>query len=647
MKEHVKTEILEKVNFFFENNNNKLYYLSLGLCVLFSLLLFSLKISIGADDSEYILSAVKYHRGEAFPEWHGSFYQIFLSFWIWLFGVNLLLLKLLSLIFIVLHLVVIRKTFLNRLPHSILAITLLFVSVNVFVLEYASLTYSEALYFLIQGLCIMFLLGLFEKLEKEGNTFKYWVDWLVLGLALFLLSITRNIGVSMFLAVIVFWGIQKKWKSIISILLSFSFFETTFLLYKGIFWGSSKLGAESQFGAMFLKDPYNPAFGKVGLGELLERFYINFNQYITQHIFVFFGLDSMKPGIISAIVAIACAILFIMLIVYIFDKNKLIAFIGLYVVIALGVTFISQQSFWNQGRLVLVYVPLIFIFLLSVLHVLFSKYKNQFVRHLPIIIGCMFTLLVFKGTIIRAKENCPIIAKNISGDMYYGYSDDWANYLKISNWAAKNLSDSVNIGCRKPTMSFVYGEGRYFEGIYQAPISPMVKISKKTKDSILLINIKDIFKKLDPEEQDFFCKNIEAVLIRTKSNMSVISPKLSIGIITLNAQNKEKLFSVINNYKLPHVQGLEGFLKVVNAEKCYFAYPDSMLQVLKEKKIDYLIDAKLKVDMDDTDSKRFVTTIKQFVVIIAYKYPDFFEIIRKEGKEEDESILYKLHWEKI
>jgi hypothetical protein len=66
----------------------------------------------------------------------------------------------------------------------------------------------------------------------------------------------------------------------------------------------------------------------------------------------------------------------------------------------------------------------------------------------------------------RGFANIPVIKKNLKGDKYYGYTPDWQNFLKCSEWAADSLPDSALVASRKAPMSFVYGNGKKFFPIY-------------------------------------------------------------------------------------------------------------------------------------------------------------------------------------
>ena len=73
---------------------------------------------------------------------------------------------------------------------------------------------------------------------------------------------------------------------------------------------------------------------------------------------------------------------------------------------------------------------------------------------------------MFISSFSRGVKNIPIVTKNLKGDIYYGYTPDWQNYLKISAWCADSLPQTSLIACRKAPMSFVYGKGKHFFPVY-------------------------------------------------------------------------------------------------------------------------------------------------------------------------------------
>jgi hypothetical protein len=74
----------------------------------------------------------------------------------------------------------------------------------------------------------------------------------------------------------------------------------------------------------------------------------------------------------------------------------------------------------------------------------------------------------FKNATVKIKENQAILKKNMAGNMLAGLTPDWQNYIKMTQWAAKNIPENEIIACRKPNIAFIYTKRRFF-GIYKVP----------------------------------------------------------------------------------------------------------------------------------------------------------------------------------
>jgi hypothetical protein len=86
----------------------------------------------------------------------------------------------------------------------------------------------------------------------------------------------------------------------------------------------------------------------------------------------------------------------------------------------------------------------------------------------------------------RGLKNLPVVTKNLKGDIYYGYTPDWENYLKLSAWCADSLPQTSLVACRKAPMSFVYGKGKHFYPIYSV-IARDTATNQSNPDSALAI----------------------------------------------------------------------------------------------------------------------------------------------------------------
>jgi hypothetical protein len=88
---------------------------------------------------------------------------------------------------------------------------------------------------------------------------------------------------------------------------------------------------------------------------------------------------------------------------------------------------------------------------------------GKYVFYLVIIV---FTTSNLISGVKRSWKNYPIAIKNLKGDRYYGYTPDWINFLKCSEWCADHLPADALVASRKAPMSFVYGKGKKFFPVY-------------------------------------------------------------------------------------------------------------------------------------------------------------------------------------
>ncbi|UCH14674.1 MAG: hypothetical protein JSV22_01615, partial [Bacteroidales bacterium] len=195
--------IIPHIDKFFNKNHFLFFILSVCLTIILGIYLFDVKVSTGGDDSSYIVAAKKFLTGKSFPSWHGSFYPIFLSFLMLITGFNVIIFKIFSFLFIIGYLIFFYYTFKNQLSITIIIITLLILAINSNILYFGSQTYSEALYLFLQTLTFFVFVKFLEKLnESPSDYLKLWKTWLTIGFLLFLMGITRNIGIVMLMSVI-------------------------------------------------------------------------------------------------------------------------------------------------------------------------------------------------------------------------------------------------------------------------------------------------------------------------------------------------------------------------------------------------------------------------------------------------------------
>jgi len=480
----IKQDFLEKLDHFFDSKGNVFFWISFFFTLLFSFLLFNFRVSDGGDDSAYIFRAFEFVKNSSFPSLQGPLYPLFLSIFVWIFGLNITLLKSLSSISIIFHLYFFYRAFKGRVSGLLLVSVMLIVSFNAFVLFHASQTYSEAFFLFLQAGFFLYFFNAFVSKEESISIKDSWGKYLILGMLLLFLGLTRSIGYGGFIAVIIYFGIKLQWKSMVFTTGAFVLEFSMFNLMKKYLFHSEASQFSSQLNRLMQVDPYDISKGQEDFIGFITRFIDNSNLYLSKHLYKFIGFRQEVSEVLQPkyILTALVYIVFFIAIYYAFKKNKYLFFTGVYLTVLIGITFVIVQTRWDQDRLILSYFPLILLFLFSGFYYLAKSPKFKILQGLlPIFLVIIF-FTNFNVTTKKVKANNEYLTEYIAGNKYYGMTPDWVNYIKMSEWAAKNVPDSVMIACRKPNISFVYTK-RKFYGIYRIETEDPDKLLRKLKDA--------------------------------------------------------------------------------------------------------------------------------------------------------------------
>jgi len=133
-------------------------------------------------------------------------------------------------------------------------------------------------------------------------------------------------------------------------------------------------------------------------------------------------------------------------------------------------------------------MPMIFL-LLFYGGYLISK-SARILQYLFLLFASVMLLITAGKSTVKANKNIAALKKNLSGDIYFGYTPDWENYLRLSKWCADSLPNDAYVMVRKPEMSFIASRGKKFYGIYQVPsVDPdtVLQLMKQNKVTHTLI----------------------------------------------------------------------------------------------------------------------------------------------------------------
>lgn len=458
--------MFDKFDVWTENNHKKLFVAFLALSLFFSFMLFNARISEAHDDALYLEGGWRYVN--EFPNYfytqNAPLYVLFLGLLTKLFGFKLLLFKLFNVLFNFFAVFFFFKAFYKRVPSVVFIPVMIFVSSNHLIQYYASMTFTEAFYLFLQSLFFFWFFKLYDALQIEPDGKKHWKLFLMLGLFAFLIATCKSGAIVAVPVIILYFLLEKQWKNAGYAFAGYLAIKIPYELLVKIIWGS-----QNQFSGqgriLLQKDPYDKSLGNEDMAGFIGRLFDNCNLYLSKRFFQLLGLrneDSVEVfGLLSVIVI---AVMVIALIHVFKQKNKPLVFFGLFTGAQLLLSFLILQARWDQPRIVLISMPIMLILMFQLFYS--TVKKSSMGQSIYIFIAALISVSVLMSSFKRGSANLPIVKKNLAGNIYYGYTPDWQNFLKCSEWCADSLPKNSLVASRKAPMSFVYGKGKKFFPIY-------------------------------------------------------------------------------------------------------------------------------------------------------------------------------------
>jgi hypothetical protein len=463
-----ETGLLDKLDTWFEKHDKKIFYSLVFFSTLFSLLLFDSKVSAGGDDSSYIERAWLFLNEGKYPYFQGPGYPVFLSLFVKMFGLNVVKLKVSSVLCQLGFVFVTYFTFRKRVPYMVLFALIAFISFNNFFQYYASQTFTETFFLFIQSICLYVTFKIIDSINNEStwlNGFKEnYLKWLLFGLMFVVLSISKSIAFVSIFGVVLYFVLNKNFKQAVYAVVAFALLRLVYQLIASALFGPNTSG---QLSMMLQKDIYNVGKGYEDFGGMVDRFLNNFNTYFSLHIYRilnpvyktnYTGLNIVPP--LAYITTVMLAVFTFLS----YKRNKFIFFSSIYLSVLCGGVFIGVQAANMQDRLIIIAMPLIFIVLFYGVYSLAKR--SSLAQYIFVFVASIMLVITIGKSTSLANKNIVALKKNMNGDIYYGYTPDWENFLKMSKYCADSLPDSSQVLSRKPGMSFIYGNGKKFLGQY-------------------------------------------------------------------------------------------------------------------------------------------------------------------------------------
>jgi len=630
-----------KLDQWLEPRLNFIFYFTLFLAILFGAYLFDAKISTGGDDSHYIEMANDFMKGRAFPTWHGPLYSIFLSIPMWIFGVKIIALKLFSFAFILAHLILFYYTFRRHISPIMLALIILIISVNSTILYFASQTYSEAMYMFLQSLIIYLFIKTHLILEEEKNFPKRELifKWLGLGFFVFLASLTRNIGIVILVVMLFFLLKERKYISSIILFLSYLIFLIPFKIYKALVWKIGSINTSGQLSEILLKNPYDRSQGSEDFTGLIVRLFENARLYFSKHFMISLGLHDPSTADKNWLVTMLIIAIFGIALYYAYKRSRIMLFVAIFLGVSMIATFIALQQSWDQMRMVVIYIPML---LLILCWGILELSRSRGFGFLAVLLPFFLVFIFFKTlgqTIEKVKVNQKVLAKNLSGNPYYGFTPDWKNFLFMSRWVGENIPDTAVVASRKPSMSFIYSKGRDFYGMYRFPTMEPEKlinsIEKRTGELIVIPNT--VFDKSFPAVLRQVLKQASVAYVAEGNDIyGLYETREPLGGMLNRAMGEYKVNSFTSDSLMNRVR--------VSSQRCFAVSPDSLLNTLRKNRVSYVIVASLRAN-PNMNTGNIINNIQRYLYFVEQKYPGILSVVHQIGTDAEEPAwLYRIDY---
>jgi len=468
--------ILDTVDDYLERRSKTLFWVAIILCALFCLLLFDGKMSFLTDDANYIQVAYRFVHNGSFPSYQGPVYPVFLSFVIRLFGMNLLVFKFFSSLFIVGQVFFMYKAFKGYIPNLVLFSVLFICALNPYILFYGSYTFNEAMLFFIQALAFYFFTRHIDLLEQDPPLSSIWKSWIVFGLFIFLISVTKNIAIVAVGSIALFFLIYKKWREAALTLITFIIFKLPYELMLRL---AFKQGTSGQLDQILHKDFYDPSKGYEDFDGYVSRFFTNTGEYFSYHFYHVLGIrpeiamtqelmkdpEAFHDAESNILFTIIFAGLVILATYSLYKRNKYALLSLFYGLSIAGTITIAVQTIWDQDRLVLPYIPYILIGIFTGLYIWAQDTKFKFVKPIVVFLLIFIPLLTIPKLLEKASANSRALPKYLKGSTTYDYQEPEVNFISMCEWIGANLPADAKVASGKPSEGFVFAKSDKFQRI--------------------------------------------------------------------------------------------------------------------------------------------------------------------------------------
>ena len=446
---------------FFERHSDMIASAIILLTMLCGLMVFNMRIDEGGDDSTYICRAIDMVDMGTYPSYQGPLYPIFLSLFIALFGANIAILKCTSFALILTSQYLFYRILKNEVNVRLVFAVMTMVGVSSWYMFFASMTYSEAFYIVIEYLFFGALLR-YEN-SQSTSTIKTVLSPLPVGALVVVAFLVRTVGFGFGIVGILYLCLRRKFAKAAMLLGSIALVLCVWYGLRTVIWGDVPPD-NRQIESLMQVHPYQPEDGMETLSGYVGRFFDNSQLYVSKHLMRIVGFLKNEDRETSALLTFVVYAIFAFGTFKAWKHNRSVLMLAVSSAVMLGITFVVLQPLWDQHRLIIPYVAGALVVIMYGIYHLFKMVVGSKAHYMALSVVLICCVLSMAQTMAKSDWNA--LRNNLKGDMIYGYTPDWYNYLSICQVVYDNLPADSYVACRKPNMARIYSGGHKFFGIY-------------------------------------------------------------------------------------------------------------------------------------------------------------------------------------
>lgn len=414
--------------------------------------IFDEKLNLGGDNAGYYILGKSLSQGTGYTNIHQPAenphnhfppgYPVILSFFM-LFSKSITFIKIINGLFLLGSSLLTFKLLMKFTDDARMAfVGALLMLFNFHLLQYSTIMMSEIPYLFFSLLVIT----LFVNSVTKENPFKDYQFYLVIVLSAFTFHI-RTAGIALVGGLALYLLVIRNFKYLLGYISGFILLAIPWIMR------SQSIGGNSYLQQLLLKNPYRKEKGMMGLEDLWTRFVTNLERYVGKEI-----PNGLLPSIevvyrdeVTAMQLITgVAILGLI----VFGLVKLPKFRNILIFYFAGTFFILLlwPDVWFGVRFMLPLIPFLMFLAAFGVYELFKLILSKIGLNAPSPLVMLILLPLFFSQIGKLKESA-------DGKFAPSYN----NYLKIANWAGKNLPADAVVSCRKPSLFYLYSNRQAFK----------------------------------------------------------------------------------------------------------------------------------------------------------------------------------------